>query len=93
MTDAATQHILLHVTAEGKVFASGTDNIVNTIVGEALREDQDLHELQSHHSTDNVGYGIHKSWPLYNLLPCSPSYLYLLLVFQKLISVQLLQHC
>ena len=34
MTEAATQHILLHVTAEGKVFAAGTENIVKAIVGE-----------------------------------------------------------
>ena len=31
---AATQHILLHVTAESKVFSYGTDNIVKAIVGE-----------------------------------------------------------
>ena len=34
MTEAATQHILLHVTAEGKVFASRTGNIVKAIEGE-----------------------------------------------------------
>ena len=90
MTDAATQHILLHVTAEGKVFSYGTDNIVKAVVGEIELYEKIKTCINNNLTTENVGYGNTQNLA-YNLLPCSS--FCLLLLFQKLISVQLLQHC
>ena len=92
MTDATTQHILLHATAaEGKVFASGTDNIVKAVVGEIELYEKIKTCINNNLTTENVGYGNTHKLLAYNLFPCYP--LCLLLLFQKLISLQLLQHC
>ena len=71
MTDAATQHILLHVTAEGKVFSYGTDSKVKAVVGEI-----ELYEKMKSCIINNLtregctGYGNTQKLA-YNLLPCS----------------------
>ena len=76
VTDAATQHILLHVTAEGKVFASGTDNIVKAIIGEIELYEKIKTCINNNLTTKNVGYGnTHKL--AYNLFPCYPICLFI----------------
>ena len=55
MTEAATQHILLHVTAEGKVFAAGTENIVKAIVGE-IELYQKIKTCINYRVSQNIGY-------------------------------------
>ena len=60
--DAATQHILLHVTAEGKLFASGTDNKVKAIVGEIELYEKIKTCINHNLTTENVGYGNTQSW-------------------------------
>ena len=71
MTEAATQHILLHVTAEGKVFAAGTENIVKAIVGEIERYQKIKTCINYNLTTDNFAYGNTQKLA-YNLLPALP---------------------
>ena len=68
--DAATQHILLHVTAEGKLFASGTDNKVKAIVGEIELYEKIKTCMKNNFNRENIGYAnTHEL--AYNLLACS----------------------
>ena len=86
--DATTQLILLHVIAEGKVFASGTDNIVKAVVGEIELYEKIKTCINNNLTTENVRYGNTQKLA-YNLLPCSPFCLFISLS----LYVQLLQYC
>ena len=70
--DTATQHILLHVTADGKVFAAGTDNMVTAIVGDAELYNKIKACMKNNLTTENVGYA-NTHQLAYKPLPCSPS--------------------
>ena len=83
MTEAATQHILLHVTAEGKVFAAGTENIVKAIVGEIELYQKIKTCINYNHTTENFAYGNTQK------LAYSPFCLFISLS----LYVQLLQYC
>ena len=76
VTDATTQHILLHVTAEGKVFASGTHSKVQAVVGGIELYEKIKTCINNNLTTENVGYENTQKL-VYNLIPYSPFCLFI----------------
>ena len=70
--DTATQHILLSVTADGKVFSAGTDNMVTAILGDTELYKKIKPCMKNNPTTENVGYA-NTHQLAYKPLPCSPS--------------------